>query len=365
MSIFFLSIPITAAGQLFSPGKLTHAHSELEGIQNCTNCHELGQRSASNQLCLDCHTPLGTRIEANLGYHSTVREDNCADCHKEHFGVEFQLVRLDTLKFDHKSTGFELRGSHEETNCTGCHTPDNIFASDVRFFKGQHNALEKTYLGLGASCLGCHLEESPHENQFPDQECDDCHREETWEEAPAFNHDHAQFQLIGKHQEVTCESCHPATQLSTGPVQVQYTNLEFNSCLSCHEDAHEDSFGSDCASCHSPDDWHSISKDLTRIEFDHETTGFLLVGSHARAKCVSCHGQPPRRDQEIYITLIGNTDRNSFPRLRSDNCLSCHVDYHNKELVNAPGGGGLCDNCHKQHEYRNKGHTRFLCAPAR
>lgn len=340
-----------AAAQLISPGKLSRAHSEWEGITNCTTCHALGQRSADNARCLDCHTPLKSRIENDQGYHATVADQNCATCHKEHFGVDFIPVRLDTLTFEHDDTGFPLQGSHTETACRGCHTPEYIFAEDVRQFKGEHGALEKTFLGLFDSCIGCHLEESPHQDQFPDRECNDCHDAEVWEEAPVFDHDDTRFALIGKHSDVSCDGCHGTLRGPTGSEYVQYVNLDFATCQSCHEDVHDGGFGSDCASCHTPEDWGRLKRTLSASNFDHETTGFSLVGAHERAECSSCHGKPARRDDEIRITFIGNTDRNSFPRLRADNCLSCHVDYHNGELIDAPGGGAVCSNCHDQHEW--------------
>ena len=344
-------VAIPAYAQLISPGKLSSVHAELEGITNCTSCHELGQRSAANSLCLDCHTPLRNRIEAGKGFHSTLTPQNCADCHKDHFGIDFNMIRLDTLAFNHSDTGFELRGSHQETTCRGCHIPDNILAADVRLFKGQHDALEKTFLGLEASCIGCHQAESPHQEQFPDKECSDCHVEETWEEAPTFDHDTARFKLIGKHKEVTCDGCHPSLQSPEGPAYIKYTDLQFASCASCHEDAHEGSFGADCSSCHSPVDWYQLSKNLSESNFDHETTGFSLIGAHAEANCASCHARPARNDDEIQVTLIGNTVRNTYPRLLSDNCLSCHVDYHKGEFQDTQGGGALCENCHGQHEW--------------
>ncbi len=350
--ICFAPLTYSAFGQLISPGKLSAAHADLQGITKCTSCHELGQRSSSNTLCLDCHTPLQTRINANEGFHSTVKSENCADCHKEHFGVEFVLVRLDTLAFDHGDTGFDLRGSHQEASCRGCHIPENIIAADVRRFKGDHNALDKTFLGLDTTCIGCHVEESPHQNQFPEVECSTCHEEEEWEEAPVFNHDDARFTLIGEHQNVECESCHATERTPAGEEFVRYVNLEFGNCSSCHEDAHDGGFGADCSSCHSPNGWGEISKDLTNSrEFDHESTGFSLIGAHASATCSSCHGKPARRDSEFRVTFIGSTDRNSFPRMQSDNCLSCHVDYHNGEFRDTPGGGAICENCHGQHEW--------------
>ncbi len=337
--------------QLISPGKLAEPHADLEGITNCTKCHELGQRSAADPLCLNCHTPLSDRIEAGRGYHSTITDQYCADCHKEHFGVDFILIRLDTVQFNHDDTGFELLGAHNETSCRSCHTPSNIIAADVRAFKEPHGALEKTFLGLGASCIGCHTSESPHQDQFQGTECSHCHAEDTWEEAPVFDHDDTPFKLIGKHLDVSCQSCHPAVRSTSGSEYIQYANLEFATCASCHEDVHEGSFGANCASCHTPADWSRLSKDLSASGFNHETTGFSLIGAHAEISCERCHARPARRDNEIHVTFIGNTSRNTYPRLRADNCLSCHVDYHRGELRDAPGGGALCENCHGQHDW--------------
>ena len=152
----------TVYAQLISPGKLTKAHTELEGIENCTQCHTLGNRSSDNALCLDCHTPLSNRMNAGTGLHATVTDQNCANCHKEHFGVEFIPIRFDTLNFKHEETGYELTGAHTTAACRSCHLPEFITAEDVIAFKGNHNAMEKTFLGVHTECIGCHLPESPH-----------------------------------------------------------------------------------------------------------------------------------------------------------------------------------------------------------
>ena len=84
-----------AQAQLLSPGRLAQAHVELEGLRNCTSCHALGQRGVSAERCLDCHEELSTRIAEGTGYHATVPEDACADCHQDHLGEDFDLRRLD------------------------------------------------------------------------------------------------------------------------------------------------------------------------------------------------------------------------------------------------------------------------------
>ena len=38
--------------QIISPGKLSAAHASLDGMTNCTQCHELGKKGASDAKCL-------------------------------------------------------------------------------------------------------------------------------------------------------------------------------------------------------------------------------------------------------------------------------------------------------------------------
>ncbi|MDZ4698141.1 MAG: cytochrome c3 family protein [Rhodothermales bacterium] len=342
--------PTASQSQLISPGKLTRAHTDLEGVANCTQCHALGQRSANDDLCLNCHTPIEARINAKTGFHVTVDAQPCGDCHKEHFGVDFVPVRFDTTAFEHDKTTFKLTGAHQETACRTCHQTDYILAPDVLAYNQKHNALDKTYLGLLTPCKSCHEPDSPHQDQFETEACDTCHETEKWEEAVAFDHDEARFKLTGRHQDVSCENCHETRQTPAGAEYALYRPIEFASCRNCHEDQHEGRFGADCVSCHKTADWHELTE-LSKTKFDHDETGYELIGSHADLECASCHQKPARRDADIRVTLIGNTAGNTYPRLQATNCLSCHVDFHQKEFVESPGGGAVCENCHDQHDF--------------
>jgi uncharacterized paraquat-inducible protein A len=59
---------VTQVQTQISPGKLSKEHTSLEGISNCTACHDLGAK-ISEQKCLNCHKELKTRITQNKGYH--------------------------------------------------------------------------------------------------------------------------------------------------------------------------------------------------------------------------------------------------------------------------------------------------------
>ena len=118
-------IPNTQAQ--ISPGDLTNAHAELEGIGNCTQCHTLGQQ-ISDSKCLDCHQEIKTRMDEKRGYHASkeVRGKDCATCHSEHHGRRFDMVRFDEDNFDHNLTGYELTGGHNKIDCRECHIPEFI-----------------------------------------------------------------------------------------------------------------------------------------------------------------------------------------------------------------------------------------------
>ncbi len=82
-------------GQI-SPGDLSQAHAELEGMSNCTLCHDLGDK-VSDRKCLECHTDIQSLINKKSGYHaeSSVKAKDCFECHSDHHGRKFDMVRFD------------------------------------------------------------------------------------------------------------------------------------------------------------------------------------------------------------------------------------------------------------------------------
>ena len=49
-----------------SPGDLTTAHADLEGMSNCTQCHDLGNK-VTNAKCLECHKEIKALITRKEG----------------------------------------------------------------------------------------------------------------------------------------------------------------------------------------------------------------------------------------------------------------------------------------------------------
>jgi hypothetical protein len=345
-----LACPGVASAQLISPGKLSKAHAELEGIRHCTQCHELRRAGASEAKCLACHTPLAERIESGRGFHASLAERNCATCHKEHFGVDFALVRLDTLTFDHALTGFELQGRHTEAGCRGCHTPEHIADEEVRAAKQEHNALRKTFLGLPDACASCHDGISPHGTQFAGRACTACHDTGGWEGAGGFDHDRADFHLTGRHREVTCSKCHETTPRGSGePPAVRYEGVKAGQCTDCHDDEHDGAMKGRCESCHATSGWQRVDRRRVESTFDHRTTGFVLEGTHASAACASCHQAKIGAQEGIHMRYVKGTERRAVPRpdVEAGTCLACHDDRHQGVFIDRDDAGD-CTSCHGQ-----------------
>ncbi|MEW6510543.1 MAG: hypothetical protein AB1428_06230 [Bacteroidota bacterium] len=310
-----------------SPGELSSPHAALEGMGNCTKCHALG-KAVSNTNCVACHTELKSRIEAGKGYHAGLKSRECIECHKEHHGRSFSIVRFDQQSFDHGSTGFALEGKHREQKCAKCHTPAKITAQDVL----QNSLLMSsgTFLGLPRDCVRCHAD--AHLTQLGNQ-CQECHGYDGWKPAPKFVHDRARYRLTGKHREVQCAKCHLV--MPVDGKTVRYTGLEFETCANCHADPHNGRFKKPCESCHTTNGWHEGAAK----NFDHATTRFPLKGQHAAVRCDACH-RPLR-------PAAGGKLVQTFAIAKFQKCTDCHEDAHRGEFARR-SDKGACESCHTE-----------------
>ncbi|GMV05047.1 MAG: hypothetical protein AMXMBFR53_13270 [Gemmatimonadota bacterium] len=339
----------TASGQLISPGKLSAPHAGVEGIRNCTRCHELRKPGISAALCLSCHEPLAKRLGEGRGFHASVEGQGCATCHKEHFGSDFALVRLDTLAFDHARTGYALEGAHVDARCRACHVPENLADEGVRAFKAEHGALERTFLGLSTACATCHEAEQPHGNQFAGRPCADCHDTRRWEGADAFDHAVSAFPLTGAHADVRCADCHESAPTAgrRGQPVVAYAGIPHGGCDDCHEDQHRGGMPGACAGCHATTGWRDLDRRRLEATFDHRATGFVLEGRHARAACASCHDPGnPAGPSGIHLSFGEPTAGKAFPAPEATSCLSCHEDEHRGAMP------AECRACHSMAGWR-------------
>jgi len=306
-----------------SPGELSLVHTELEGLSNCTLCHELGEK-VSNMKCLDCHEDIQNLLDQNRGYHanSKVVEKDCFECHSDHHGLKFDMIRFDEDNFDHELTGYDLEGGHGVVDCRKCHVPDNIQNVEIK-------NKENTFLGLEEECLSCH--DDYHQETLSSDDCLSCHDMQAFTPVTNFDHNKSAYELIGKHNTVDCKECHEIGSRNGKEFQ-EFTNIAFNDCASCHDDAHNKQLKGECKQCHTE---NSFSIFIGKGRFDHNTTNFSLKGGHLKTDCFNCHiktSDPNRVFQEKI-----NTNEN--------NCVACHSDTHNGKY------GNECVKCHNESSF--------------
>jgi len=319
-----------------SPGKLSNSHKQLEGVENCTKCHELG-KGVSDELCLDCHTAIKVRMENKRGLHASEehRGKSCQKCHPEHNGREFKLVYWPEgeKKFDHSQAGYSLEGKHLGHACGDCHKP--IFIRDEAVRKDERINLDKTRLGLSTACVACHIDE--HGDQLPD-DCLKCHTYDGWTPARGFTHDSTPYPLTGKHKDIACTKCHPwrdARQTAIadavqkpenrGKQAVYRLTGRYPNCTPCHTDPHRGKHKQLCSECHQISGWADL---VGGKPYDHDLSGYPLRGRHAGVQCVKCH----------------TSGRMTDP-LKFEHCTDCHMDEHRGQFAGRPGGIA-CEQCH-------------------
>ena len=337
--------PGRAPAQL-SPGKLSHAHAELDSSRACLECHAKG-KGVDRQLCLSCHQLLGERIEAGAGLHAGPDYQRCETCHIEHHGREFELIwwgedGIDA--FDHGETGYPLLGSHRVA-CRECHQASRI--AEPRRLVAAGKDLDRTFLGLATDCASCH--QDPHRGQMatgpaaptaaaipipaaPSRPpgCERCHDEDAWTPASKFDHDRTEFPLDGRHLQVECAECHVTETDGDGDF-IRYRGTA-TACSDCHQDPHRGRLGRDCAACHETAGWRKVD----RSRFNHDLTRFPLRGLHTRVDCGDCHSGA------------------SFRLAGFDDCATCHADVHVGQFRDrgrissapGPGDGEACSDCH-------------------
>ena len=307
-----------------SPGPLSKAHQSLSGPTNCTKCHDLG-RGTAQLKCLECHTEVSERLTQRRGMHAvwmspTGTSKDCAKCHSEHNGVDFQLVHWEPSReaMDHDKTGFALTGKHAGVACEKCHRTEYIPAPARAGILVKD--LNRTYLGLSRDCVSCHTDE--HRGQVG-KDCARCHSADGWKPARLFNHATSKYPLTGAHVKVPCAKCH-LTVADAKPF-VKYTGLSFAKCTACHTDPHKSSFTQPCQSCHNTTSW----KQIAGLQgFDHSKTKYPLLGKHKTVACEDCHR---RGDFKAQIPFA--------------DCMDCHKDYHGGQFLKR-AGGAECAVCH-------------------
>lgn len=326
--VFCLIAWTTSMAQI-SPGELSRAHRSLEGISNCTQCHDLGSK-VSNTKCLQCHKEIKTQLDKRTGYHYSkdIRGKDCASCHSDHNGLNFDMVRFDEKNFNHALTGYELTGTHARTDCRDCHQPEKI--ADAKL-KNRKN----TYLGLQRHCTACHSD--PHQTTLGN-DCARCHNTSDFSPASKFDHAKTDFPLTGQHQSVNCLECH-IKETRNGVAYQRFAGVPFKNCNSCHQDPHRDNLGTNCKECHVV---ASFSSQSVLNRFNHSKTAFPLKGAHKKIDCRDCH-------QMNTSPVLLFQDKKGIP---TQQCASCHRDVHEGKL------GNSCADCHNENAFQSAANTQ-------
>jgi hypothetical protein len=337
-----------ASAQTVSPGPLSKSHTELEGIKNCTQCHEMGKRVIDSARCLVCHVALQSRIRAGRGYHGSadVAGLPCENCHHEHVGRDVPLIvwKGSQAAFDHERAGWPLTGAHSKAKCDDCHDPRRVSDPEVRDQLSRAPSA-RTFLGLDRSCVTCHFDE--HRGQLS-RDCSTCHDTDAWKPVPRFDHDRAGYPLRGRHRDVPCARCHrivrdPAfsSEASPRPRSDDYMAVKplgHAECSSCHADPHAGRLGGACGSCHTVESWAQTSGRGSAGGFDHARTRYPLLGKHRDAPCGGCH--PDSKSGRA-----GETVLTGFP---FGECTDCHEDAHAGQIT----GPLDCSRCHTVDGFR-------------
>lgn len=308
-----------------SPGELVTAHAGLEGTANCTKCHTLRNKVTENK-CLECHEQINQLITSQRGYHASeeVQQKKCFDCHSDHHGRDFEIIHFDTTAFEHALTGYLLEGRHGDLSCIACHKRE--FIKDTALLSNSG-----TYLGLATSCLNCH--DDPHRGTLS-ADCAGCHDQYSFSPASGFDHNNADFLLLGAHAAVECEKCHRTT-MGEGTGFQQFTGLDFENCTPCHADVHQGKLGADCAACHIETSFMEIQN---RETFNHDLTGYRLEGRHQQVDCYGCHHD------------------NCTDPLSHGICSDCHADYHKGEFTQGRSRRD-CVECHQVQGFKPSTYT--------
>ena len=302
-------------------------------LTDCTVCHNFTNRKVANlaetkfdhnqtrfpieghhakQACVKCH-------EDSVKFQMPNRDfTDCSGCHEDpHKSVisasrdckscHSTKVKFSRTKFNHgKVTGFPLRGEHQRNKCEDCH---KVGSKPVKPDK---------------ACVSCH--EDIHKGRFGKRDCDACHVEQGWMSRMIFKHESTGFELTGKHRAPmakNCQKCHRDRKPNG------FEKLVAGDCADCHQhkDAHCGQFGlENCERCH-------VKGGDKTSRFDHNITGFQLVGAHAVPSCDGCHKKEKLGSSPACREAVRYTG------LRSD-CASCHEDVHKGEL------GADCERCH-------------------
>jgi len=318
--------------------------------KNCESCHADIHRGQFGANCAQCHTVNGWQVNVNqisqhfnrfplLGMHAVVQCDEChknaaagvytglstecQTCHMTEFNATtnpahaanttaFPPSQCQTCHrnfdnwanaaFNHASTGFILDGAHATTACVLCHVGNNYNLAGIA---NTNCGNSQCHLTTWQQTTNPVHPAAP--NSFPLATCSTCHTTTTWNTS-TFNHSTTGFVLTQGHANLQCAQCHinnnytlAIAATDCGNSQCHLTTWQQTN-NPVHSTAGAGFAASNCVNCHTPAGWDAAS-------FNHNLTGFVLVGTHMSPNptpCASCHV-------------------NNNYALNSGDCYGCHT----------------------------------------
>jgi hypothetical protein len=255
-----------------------------------------------------------------------------------------QAAELDSAKFDHIKTGFNLTGAHVQARCESCH-------------------IQGLFKGTPRDCATCHMAGNrtgatakPGRHVPTTAPCDSCHRTTGW--VPA-SYSHAGV------APGSCMTCHNGS-MSTGKPSGHTLTTE--SCDKCHRTTawfpagynHLGIAPGTCKTCHGVTatgmpSGHTVTSDS--CDKCHRTTAWLpAYFDHTGVvpgTCATCHNGTTAKG-------VGGSATSSHPKVSGHvpttlwpSCDICHKSTTSFLNAKVHGSGasvsGNCNICHSQH----------------
>lgn len=362
---------LSNGGQAFSPGELSakarpgvvlggyDSHAAFEG--ECELCHT-PLETTQDKLCLRCHKQTQEEIDLDEGAHHGIRNVNqCAFCHHDHEGRDFDITHSGFEHYDHNLTRFSLvwhqvNFDASPMDCHACHRTDGEFALDLSQCAICHAKADISFAVRHTAAYGDH--------------CTDCH--DGIDSVARFDHNKSRFHVEGKHTQVSCEQCHGRDNIK--PVMINFLAAPESAtlCSDCHNEpsAHSGQFTSSCQDCHTPDGWSPAR--LDGVEFSHYGTSGFSVQTHKldyqenAITCLGCH-TPDLKEVNMTSCVACHEqegEQTDFMRDHqarySPDCLACHdgvdrmqrFDHNSVFPLEGRHSESLCLDCHQENTFR-------------
>ena len=261
-------------------------------------------------------------LSANLlsqSPHGTELKINCAACHSsEGWEIDADFWKLagpregkvsaiETPRFQHEKTNFELTGRHALVDCRACH--GSLVFSEV-----------------SSDCISCHTD---IHQQTAGRDCARCHSSSNWlVDKVTELHVENGFPLFGLHASANCTDCHRSESA------LRFDRIG-NECVNCHLEQYTATtkpnhttggYSTNCIDCHDPglSDWlwragaaNHLFFPLTKGHMLNDCSQCHTGGNfmNTPTDCIACHAN------DFLATTNPDHETGNFPT----DCIVCHT----------------------------------------